>query len=134
MPAIDAHNAVADVDGCNHARGADRVDDGVHRLRRVGGDGTDDHLLGAASQPGLGVAESADASADLHVEVALGQTADDGRLDWHPGTRGVEVDYVQPRAWRHVEPVENLFRIAVGRDVREVAALQANDVAAQEVE
>ena len=48
--------------------------------------------------------------------------------------RRFEVDDVQPRAARDVERIENRLGIAVGRHVREVAAQQADDVAAEEIE
>ncbi len=41
---------------------------------------------------------------------------------------------MQPRAAWDVEAIENLLRIAVRRDVREVAPPQTNDIPAEEVE
>ena len=62
------------------------------------------------------------------------QSPHDVRLDRMAAARCFEVDDVQPRSARDVERIEHRLRIAVRRHVGEVAAQQADDVAAEEVE
>ena len=134
LPSGHADDAVADVDRGDDALRADGVDDRGQDLGGIGSNGADDDFLRAGIEPRPSIGDGADAAADLHAQIALRQPPDHVNFGRLAAARALEVDDVQPRAARHVERVEHRLGVAVRRDPREVAVLQPDSVALQQVD
>ena len=113
---------------------SDGVDDRAQDLGGVRSNRSDDDLFRTRVEPCARIGDGADAAADLHAQVALREAPDRVDLGRLAAARALEVDDVQPRAARHVERVEHRLGVAVLRDPREVAVLQADGAALQQVD